>query len=268
MRFRWTALAMAGAAVAVLVVSGARAGPARGQESAAEPSPSPTQEPTHEPSPSPTEVPGVTPTTSAPPAPTAAPSDTPEPAPVEPPVEESSTPGSPSVHPTPTPDEISGESEPGRGVTGTRRTLQSSSSVAAVDDAFAPAALTVTVGTTVVWSNRGQNPHTVTANDRAFDSGTLERGQTFSVTFDQPGTVPYYCQIHGEPGSGMTGVVNVRVAPAATEPPTEAPTSEPDALARTGLGFPLPPLVFGALGLAVAGLGALRLGRRRLGGRG
>jgi len=86
------------------------------------------------------------------------------------------------------------------------------------------------------------------------------------VTFDQPGAVPYYCQIHGEPGSGMTGVVNVRAAPTSTGPPSDDSTVEPDALARTGFG--LTPFALGALAFAVVGLGALRLGRRWMVGRG
>ncbi|MGQ0669935.1 MAG: cupredoxin domain-containing protein [Actinomycetota bacterium] len=83
---------------------------------------------------------------------------------------------------------------------------------AAVDNRFQPMQLTVTIGSRVVWTNEGQNPHTVTADDRAFDSGTLESGQTFAVIFDEIGRVPYYCQVHGEPGSGMFGVVIVRAA--------------------------------------------------------
>lgn len=134
--------------------------------------------------------------------------------------------------------------------------------MAAVDDAFRPLELTVTVGTEVVWTNEGGSPHTVTADDRAFDSGTLEPGQTFSVTFDRVGRVPYYCQIHGAPGSGMFGVVIVQAAP--TEEPGGGdgvtPATEPDALARTGadaIGLGL-----GALGLMVAGLALLRAGGR------
>ena len=136
--------------------------------------------------------------------------------------------------------------------------------MAAIDDEFRPTPLTVTAGTTVVWTNQGQNPHTVTANDRAFDSGTLEPGQTFSVTFDEAGQVPYYCQIHGEPGSGMTGVVIVQAAPA------EGANEEPPAPGSDGLpatGFDPIPLAVAALVLAALGLGALLAARRVLDGR-
>lgn len=142
------------------------------------------------------------------------------------------------------------------------RQAEQAASVAVVDDDFRPTLLTVTLGATVVWTNQGQHPHTVTAADRAFDSGTLEGGQTFEVTFDEVGTVPYYCQIHGEPGSGMTGVVTVQAAPG-EEADQGSPASESDPLARTGLD-PIP-LGIAALGLAIVGLVALRFGRASIG---
>ncbi len=53
-------------------------------------------------------------------------------------------------------------------------------------------------------------PHTVTADDGSFDSGTLNGGQSFSYTFEQPGEYPYYCALHGAPGGvGMAGTVTV-----------------------------------------------------------
>lgn len=131
--------------------------------------------------------------------------------------------------------------------------------MSAVDNEFRPSQLTVTVGTRVVWTNEGQNPHTVTADDRAFHSGTLESGRTLSVTFDEVGTIPYYCQIHGEPGSGMFGVVIVEPAPAGQGDQSPGATPSSDALAGTGID-PIP-LLLAALGVAVAGLLALRVGR-------
>ena len=66
------------------------------------------------------------------------------------------------------------------------------------------------VGTTVIWTNTGQRPHTVTADDDAFKSDTLNNGGTFSRSFDQPGTFAYYCEFHGGPGAiGMSGVIRV-----------------------------------------------------------
>ena len=70
-----------------------------------------------------------------------------------------------------------------------------------VDNDYDPKELTVPAGTTVVWTNVGDAPHTVTA-DGEFDSGNLEPSQTFEHTFDEPGTVDYVCTIHpGQEGS-------------------------------------------------------------------
>lgn len=78
------------------------------------------------------------------------------------------------------------------------------------DSIFNPAMLRVPVGTTVVWHFEGRNPHTVTADDGSWDSGYLQRGATFRVTFDKPGRYAYHCIPHGHPGGrGMAGVILV-----------------------------------------------------------
>jgi plastocyanin len=64
------------------------------------------------------------------------------------------------------------------------------------DFAFDPPSTTVAPGTMVTWVNNDQVPHTATANDGAFDSGTLQPGQSYSFTFDKPGTYAYHCNIH------------------------------------------------------------------------
>lgn len=63
-----------------------------------------------------------------------------------------------------------------------------------VDFAFARETITVAPGTTVVWTNAGSAPHTVTGDFG--DSGTLETGQTFEFTFTEPGTYGYVCAFH------------------------------------------------------------------------
>lgn len=77
--------------------------------------------------------------------------------------------------------------------------------VSIVDVAFKPADIEVPVGTTVDWTNDDPFAHTVTANDGSFDSGTMEGGEVFSQTFEQPGTFEYFCVIH----PSMTGTVTV-----------------------------------------------------------
>jgi plastocyanin len=65
-----------------------------------------------------------------------------------------------------------------------------------VDFGFTPASLTVKSGTTVTWTNTGSAPHTVTADDGSFASGTLAGGATFQQTFAKAGTYAYHCSIH------------------------------------------------------------------------
>ncbi len=62
--------------------------------------------------------------------------------------------------------------------------------------AFAPATLTVPVGTTVTWTNHDEEPHTVVANDGSFRSPGLDGKTTFSFTFTKAGTYDYICSIH------------------------------------------------------------------------
>jgi plastocyanin len=63
---------------------------------------------------------------------------------------------------------------------------------------FAPAELTVPVGTTVTWVNHDEEVHTVTAGDdpQSFKSTGLDTDDKFSFTFAKPGTYSYFCSIH------------------------------------------------------------------------
>lgn len=108
------------------------------------------------------------------------------------------------------------------------------------DNTFTPNKITVPLGATVVWTSAGQRPHTVTADDGAFKSDTLNNGGTFEQLFDTPGTFAYYCEFHGGPGGqAMAAVVKVgdggapaQQAPPPTEPappPTTAPAAQPTA---------------------------------------
>jgi plastocyanin len=68
---------------------------------------------------------------------------------------------------------------------------------------FGPAAITVSVGTTVTWINRDDIPHTVVSTDKVFKSKVLDTDEKFSFTFTKPGEYPYFCSIHPK----MTGKV-------------------------------------------------------------
>jgi len=79
-----------------------------------------------------------------------------------------------------------------------------------MDNTFNPMELHIKAGQTVLWVNKGQTIHTITADDNSFDSGNLNTGAQFRHTFKQPGRYPYYCQIHGGAGGfGMAGVIIV-----------------------------------------------------------
>jgi plastocyanin len=64
--------------------------------------------------------------------------------------------------------------------------------------AFGPATLTVPRGTTVVWTNKDDDPHTV-VNDgdaKLFKSPALDTDESFTFTFNEAGTFKYFCNIH------------------------------------------------------------------------
>ena len=65
-----------------------------------------------------------------------------------------------------------------------------------VDFKFSPATVTIHVGDTITWTNQGNQPHTATASDGSFNTGTLHTGQSASHTFTKAGTFTYICSIH------------------------------------------------------------------------
>lgn len=71
--------------------------------------------------------------------------------------------------------------------------------------AFSPPVLNVAAGTTVTATNRDSAPHSWTADDGTWDSGTLGQNASYSYRFGRSGTFSYYCAIH----PSMKGTVNV-----------------------------------------------------------
>ena len=94
----------------------------------------------------------------------------------------------------------------------TQAAQEGEDAVSIVDFAFEPASLEIAAGATVVWTNKGQAPHTVTGDFA--DSGILEPGQTFSHTFPQAGAFAYACALHPR----MTGQISVGEGEAAGTP--------------------------------------------------
>jgi len=97
-----------------------------------------------------------------------------------------------------------------------------------VDRSFRPPSFTIATGGTIEWSNDDGEAHTVTSTDSAFDSGILNSGATFSQTFAEPGSYPYFCAIHPE----MRGTISVSDPvddPALVEPGTTTDDGQPPA---------------------------------------
>jgi amicyanin len=77
--------------------------------------------------------------------------------------------------------------------------IAAKSSITISNMAYSPATLTVKAGTKVTWTNQDGVAHSVTSSDgssMAFDSGLLGKGQTYTLTFTQPGTYDYHCSVH------------------------------------------------------------------------
>ncbi|HWC43128.1 MAG TPA: cupredoxin domain-containing protein [Actinomycetota bacterium] len=79
---------------------------------------------------------------------------------------------------------------------------------------FDPPELTVAAGTTLLVANVGGKPHTLTADNGAFDTGIIDpgagggrfAGKNASVTLNQAGTFKFHCEIHP---AAMKGTVKV-----------------------------------------------------------
>lgn len=51
-------------------------------------------------------------------------------------------------------------------------------------------------GDTVTWINRDIVPHTATANDKSWDTGTIKSGQSKSVVISKSFESSYFCRFH------------------------------------------------------------------------
>jgi plastocyanin len=87
---------------------------------------------------------------------------------------------------------------------------------------FSPAEITIAVGDTVTWMNLSDQVHTVSADPdiatdpshvqlpegvEPFHSGGIDPDESFSMTFDVPGTYIYFCYPHQD--GGMLGTIIV-----------------------------------------------------------
>jgi plastocyanin len=74
--------------------------------------------------------------------------------------------------------------------------------------AFAPQRVVVKAGTTVIWINDDDIPHTVASSARLFKSNALDTKDKFSFTFTTAGAYEYFCSLHPH----MTGTIVVEAA--------------------------------------------------------
>ncbi len=123
-------------------------------------------------------------------------------------------PASPTPAPSPTPDAAVSPSP----------VTELVSPVEVRDFEFVPGDMTVTPGSQVTWTNLGFAPHTVTAEDASFDSGTLAAGESFTRTFEAAGETRYVCSFHPE----MAGVIRVVATGGATGSDTAGNASGDD----------------------------------------
>lgn len=87
---------------------------------------------------------------------------------------------------------------------------------------FEPSGLTVPVGSSIVWLNQSNLPHTTTCDPalvtdtsavrlpgeaEPWDSGDVLPGRTWAHTFETPGRYVYVCRWHE--ASGMIGTITV-----------------------------------------------------------
>jgi plastocyanin len=95
---------------------------------------------------------------------------------------------------------------------GSSASAQDAITVSMINNTFAPAALTVSAGTTVTWLNN-EDPngtdvtHDIITDDyTTINSGYVDPGQSASFTFTDPGTYHYVCDLHAL----MEGTITVQ----------------------------------------------------------
>jgi amicyanin len=64
------------------------------------------------------------------------------------------------------------------------------------DYKYAPDAITIKAGESVTWTNEDSVRHNAAADDNAFEGPLLSKGESYTFTFDAPGSYPYHCTPH------------------------------------------------------------------------
>ncbi|HTN80448.1 MAG TPA: cupredoxin domain-containing protein [Acidimicrobiales bacterium] len=90
--------------------------------------------------------------------------------------------------------------------TTTIATASGQATIVAIDFSFKPQKIEVTAGTKVTWTNNDSTTHQIVSKGDPFPGdGTIDPNESYSVTFDTPGTYEYFCGIH----NSMTGSIVV-----------------------------------------------------------
>jgi plastocyanin len=83
----------------------------------------------------------------------------------------------------------------------------SSFEIEIADFQFGPADAVVPVGTEVVWLNNDTDVHSIISTGDLFaNSDNFDPGESYAMTFTEPGTYPYTCGVH----PFMEGTVTVQ----------------------------------------------------------
>jgi len=85
--------------------------------------------------------------------------------------------------------------------------------VNADDNNFDPQYVTVKVGTTVTFKNRGRNSHNVvpvtSGSLKAIETDAFKPGTSVERSFTKAGLYSFYCSLHGTATKGMNGTIKV-----------------------------------------------------------
>ena len=84
--------------------------------------------------------------------------------------------------------------------------VQGDSSVTIRNYMFQPSDLTISVGSTVTWTNEDSVPHKIVSDTGSeISSGVITTNNVYKHTFSQKGTYAYHCSIH----PSMQGIITV-----------------------------------------------------------
>ncbi len=69
------------------------------------------------------------------------------------------------------------------------------------DTCYIPSTITISKGQTVTWENQDAAFHSVTSGfydnpSDLFDSGHMDPGEFYQITFDEQGSFDYFCTLH------------------------------------------------------------------------